>query len=195
MKSQIALKQGISETHKKIINKAIESILREMEKGNDKDKPDYFIGRDIREKLLAKNREYMLDVLYPNKKIIVWAHNGHIAKEGPNINNKISIGTYFPDRLKRLSYVIGLYATDGEFSWGMNQPQKITLKEGSLENIYSGFTSKALFVPITALKSMNYYHGIPEDIDDITKLYDAVLFVKDVKASSLIRFNKEFVCK
>ena len=195
IKKRVSLLVGVTETQKAILEKSIESTFRELSKGSDlQKKEDYFIDGIEREKLMASNLEFLLNTLYPDKKIIVWAHNGHIAKEGPAINNNISIGSYLPKYIKDRSFVIGLYATDGEFAWGRNKPQKLELDKGSIESIYNGFTSKGVFVPSTEIKSGMFPHGIPAESDDVSKLYDGIIFIRDVKASQMV-FNKDYKCE
>lgn len=43
---------------------------------------------------MARNLEFIADVLYPDQKIIVWAHNAHISKRGYHWRSAVSMRSY-----------------------------------------------------------------------------------------------------
>ncbi|RPK00040.1 hypothetical protein BSBH6_03553 [Bacillus subtilis] len=61
----------------------------------------------------------MAETLYPKKKIIVWGHNYHVRKQNTKMIqdwtyvNGPNIGYYLPERLKKQTYTIGIYAYSG----------------------------------------------------------------------------------
>ncbi|HZX75062.1 MAG TPA: erythromycin esterase family protein, partial [Cyclobacteriaceae bacterium] len=71
-------------------------------------------GGEFREQQMADNLRFLLDTLYPGKKVIVWAHNGHISKIAQGPNKAESIPSHLPERIMLQSYVLGLCAFDGE---------------------------------------------------------------------------------
>lgn len=72
-----------------------------------------------RDSLMANNVEWIYNELYPGKKMIVWAHNGHVAKNNSHttINGKYPEvkrqGEYFNEKLGKAAYTIGLYCYTG----------------------------------------------------------------------------------
>lgn len=73
---------------------------------------------DIRDQQMANNLLWLMNVKYPNEKIIVWAHNAHIIrkvfnKKGKRVFTK-SMGEYIYNNLgKQLTYSIGFTSMKG----------------------------------------------------------------------------------
>ncbi|MGE7675028.1 erythromycin esterase family protein [Lysinibacillus sp. NPDC094403] len=68
-----------------------------------------------REKQMARNFEFIAQELYPNEKIIIWAHNLHVKRKS-SINRFTSYSSFFEnlhDSIKDDSLVLGLYAHKG----------------------------------------------------------------------------------
>ncbi len=62
-----------------------------------------------RDSMMAENIVYIADSVFPGKRILVWAHDGHIAKQPPgDAGHPTSIGKFLPDRIRQESYVISL---------------------------------------------------------------------------------------
>lgn len=196
--NQIKRNNHINNNQKKILIKMIESKVQVLSTSNNKSDSNFFITNNERDSLMAFNLEYLKDSLYPNQKIIVWAHNAHISKISANkyLNGGGAIGSFLSEETKKESYVIGLYSVSGSYSWGNSPPQDIKLRKRSLEYSYQSFTTKALFVKCNMIKSKKYYHGIPDYFkSNISKLYDGVIFIRNVESSILIPYNKEFKCE
>jgi erythromycin esterase-like protein len=187
--------ETIDMLQKRVITKGVESKLRELSTSLNKKDDNYFVAGPTRDKIMAKNLEYLLDSLYPNKKIILWAHNAHIRKIPNYPSNQASIVDNLPQRIKDQSFIIGLYALNGECAWGMNAPVPIVIRKTSFEGSYSGFASKALFVPSKNMDKKKREEGFPSNKAIVSELYDGVFIIKDVKASRLIRYNKEYRCE
>ncbi|QGS69629.1 hypothetical protein CV093_19210 [Oceanobacillus sp. 143] len=66
----------------------------------------------IRDQVMAKNLEWICNELYPNEKIIVWAHNSHIYK---NVTSSYKpMGSLMSPKLERQSYYLGLFMYQGK---------------------------------------------------------------------------------
>lgn len=71
-----------------------------------------------RDSLMAANLFWLMETLYPNKKVIIWGHNGHIDKQSPIGNPYKWMGHYIHEKYKHQSYHIGLFAKQGEtYEW------------------------------------------------------------------------------
>jgi erythromycin esterase len=90
-----------------------------------KDPTHYFDKRDEEN---ARNIRWLLDVGYPGRKIIIWAHNVHICKLafGPNFgpltqrpqpHDMIPMGRLLAERMHDECYAIGLTSFDGNDAW------------------------------------------------------------------------------
>ena len=71
-----------------------------------------------RDKLMAKNLFWLMDSLYPGKKVVIWAHNGHIGKTSVEGNPYKWLGQFVNEKYRQQSYHIGLFAKEGEtYEW------------------------------------------------------------------------------
>lgn len=77
---------------------------------------------EFRDEIMAQNVEWITKVLYPGKKIILWAHNDHLAKNtskildkenGKWINDFKSMGEIINKDFGNKEYVIGFYMDRG----------------------------------------------------------------------------------
>jgi len=83
---------------------------------------------NIRDRQMADNLLWLVQQKYPNKKIIVWAHNFHIAK---NINQRqhtvkppfVVMGMEVYKELKEDVYIIGFNSYSGKSAKGMSNPK------------------------------------------------------------------------
>jgi erythromycin esterase len=94
----------------------------------------------VRDRAMADNVDYLADVLYPDKKIITWAHNYHIRYDQPNVqadDGAMTMGYYIGQRRREEVYTVGLQMYRGRAAW--NNRQLYTLRspnrEQSLEAI------------------------------------------------------------
>jgi erythromycin esterase len=117
---------------------------------------DYYVARD---QAMAKNLVWITEKLYPNQKIIVWAHNLHIRKnnlqtQNPNRRSVDSLGHMLPPKIKQQSYVIGLYMNRGVSALNDRKPQKVQYPHpnGTVESILSKAGYPNLFVNLSWTK-------------------------------------------
>lgn len=78
-----------------------------------------FKGYALRDRLMAENIKWLADSLYPDQKIIIWAHNAHIHKgealyPGPDGQSFNMMGGHLEDYFGQQNYVLGLYSYEGE---------------------------------------------------------------------------------
>lgn len=70
-------------------------------------------GIILRDQLMAQNIEWIMETLYPNKKIIIWAHNGHVGTSGINGHATKMMGEHLKDIYQEDYFSIGFFAYKG----------------------------------------------------------------------------------
>ena|GEM_PF-3943271 len=89
----------------------------------------------FRDSLMAENLTYLRDSVFPDRKLLVWAHDGHIAKS--LFNNTLtnsSIGMFLPDSLKAKSYFISFKMSEHEKADGSFNKKDAPTHRFSLEH-------------------------------------------------------------
>lgn len=148
----------------------------------------------LRDRMMADNLTWLAEVLYPGEKIIVWAHNGHIAKNIRSWFGFVSMGSLLPDRIKRQTYTIGMYMNGGQAATNNRDIYPIAeAPKGSVESILGGLGHRCcyldlsrqikktagnewIFSPIVFLD-----WGQHPNVVSLRKQYDAVMMVNDVR--------------
>ena len=76
--------------------------------------PDMRRAGRARDRGMADNLDFVLDTLYPGRKVIVWAHNGHIARYPAGAGREGWMGSLVGERRGTEVYTVGLY-----MGWGI----------------------------------------------------------------------------
>src|SRR5262249_36896485 len=82
-------------------------------------------GSDIRDLGMANNLDFLLNDLYPGKKVIVWAHNFHIQHREHTARVPRTMGTWVADRHRKELYTIGLFMYRGNAATNERLPYPI----------------------------------------------------------------------
>ncbi|PKL81496.1 MAG: hypothetical protein CVV24_14940 [Ignavibacteriae bacterium HGW-Ignavibacteriae-3] len=69
---------------------------------------------NYRDQYMAENSEWLTDLLAPNTKVVLWAHNGHLAKD-PAYLGSGSQGSFLSENLSTQYKVIGFSFNQGTF--------------------------------------------------------------------------------
>lgn len=119
---------------------------------------------EFRDRIMADNVEWLMQVMYPGKKVILWAHNDHLAKNTSGMMTKeqdkwihsfTSMGELLHKKLRDKGYVIGFYMNSGRASTITTQ-QLFDIKpmpKGSLEQIVMGSGYKIAFADLSQHKT------------------------------------------
>ena len=110
-----------------------------------------YAGTEVRDLGMANNLDFLLNDLYPGKKVIVWAHNFHIqhrentrpvtqASTGNSADtanrSPRTMGTWVVERHRKELYTIGLFMYRGSAAMNDRRPYQIKQSaSGSLESI------------------------------------------------------------
>ena len=90
-----------------------------------------------RDSLMAENIEFLSEELYPDKKIVVWAHNAHIRHSSES-QPRHPMGTWFVARYRPELYTVGLYAyvlTSGQDTLDIHIAGREDSMEGTLRRV------------------------------------------------------------
>ncbi|MEK4360170.1 erythromycin esterase family protein [Paenibacillus sp. FSL M7-1455] len=142
--------------------KTLEDRIKFIEMGLYDTKESY----EFRDRIMADNVEWLTKVMYPGKKVILWAHNDHLAKntskmsvkeQGKWINSFTSMGELLHKKLKDKEYVIGLYMNSGRASTITTQQifQIKPMPKGSLEQLMMGSGYKIAFADLSKHQTPN----------------------------------------
>lgn len=74
----------------------------------------YTRGLMLRDSLMAENVISFAENEFPDSKIIIWGHNGHIEKEAGEGDNIKWMGHYLKEKYKDKYYALGMYAKSGK---------------------------------------------------------------------------------
>lgn len=99
----------------------------------------YTVGLTLRDSLMAQNVIYQVKTEYPEKKIILWGHNGHIEKSPGEGDNIKWMGHFLAEEFGDEYYAMGIYCKKGDiFAHWKKTNQPFDIKE-------DGFIEKTLF--------------------------------------------------
>lgn len=142
--------------------KTLEDRIKFIEMGMYGTRESY----EFRDRAMADNVEWLMKEMYPGKKVILWAHNDHLAKntskiatkeQGKWVNSFTSMGELLNKKLKDKEYVLGLYMNSGKAS--TITTQKLfdikPMPKGSLEHLMMQSGYKIAFADLSKHKSPN----------------------------------------
>ncbi len=163
----------------------------------DKARDDAQKYNAMRDKCMAENIEWIANILYPKKKIIIWAHNTHIKNNdefGKYENETPSMGYYLPESIKNNAYTIGIFGLKG--SWGYKDEihKENNLKKNSLEALICRTNNEISFIDIDTVFEISdtekiYLWEQKKSIERIKKEYDGLLFIRNISPARYFKSN------
>ncbi|NIM78579.1 MAG: hypothetical protein GTO20_07290 [Candidatus Aminicenantes bacterium] len=149
---------------------------------------------NIRDRGMADNIVYLLNTLYPEEKIMIWAHNYHIQHDiGESETSVRNMGSWLINPLRDELYTIGLFMYEGRAAYNDRRRYNIkTAIENSLEAIMYYTGEDYSFVDLLYQewdegnswmfeKIWSYDWGLIKRLQTHKNQFDAILFVKEVK--------------
>ena len=146
----------------------------------------------IRDEGMADNLDFVLDKLHPGRKVIVWAHNFHIAREQREVEEPLVMGEFVHKRRGSEVYAIGLYMGRGVAASNSRQRYGIAAPpEGTLEAILAAAGRRMGFVDFSRVAEASGPRWMFEPIVARSwgtnrmvivpaRTYDAVIYVDTV---------------
>jgi erythromycin esterase len=110
------------------------------------DRPSEVTG--IRDPAMADNLTYLAREVYPDKKILVWAHNFHIRHDNAStVSGVATMGTWIKERFRDELYTIGLYMDRGTAAQNNRTVYSIApASVNSMEWVLASVGPSALFI-------------------------------------------------
>lgn len=103
----------------------------------------------LRDEGMADNLDFLLDTMYPGRKVIVWAHNFHVAKE-PSGHWQRAMGSWVAERRGAEVYTIGLYMGRGAATLNNRSRHEVAPPDPeSLEAILASAGWRSCFVDLS----------------------------------------------
>ncbi|MED4052090.1 erythromycin esterase family protein [Priestia megaterium] len=147
---------------------------------------NYRTYRKVREKRMKENLEWVCQELYPDEKIIIWAHNLHIFKQYKTFTGFEPLGAIVSNEIKEQSYYLGLFMYEGEIHTDTGQPYKIEKPpKKSLEDYMHQVQSKWIFTKTIFLES-----GTMPTLFVPRDQLDGALLVESVSPPEYLKRNK-----
>jgi erythromycin esterase len=151
----------------------------------------------IRDRAMANNVDFLKTVVYPDEKIIIWAHNLHIRHNNHQLDlsaySKIkSMGSWLHDKYPDELYTIGLYMYEGQGTYNNREIYDVTSHSpNSLESIFHFTGYESCFVDLKHQKTVEGNEWMSSEIltktwglQDLRMIprnqYDAILFIDTV---------------
>lgn len=151
----------------------------------------------IRDRAMADNVDFLKNIIYPDEKIIIWAHNLHIRHNNDQLDqdayNKIkSMGGWLHERYSEELYTIGLYMYKGQGAYVNREVYDIkSHPANSLESILHSTEHKICIVNLMHSKIVSGNNWMVSEIPTKTwglenlamkpaNQYDAILFIDSV---------------
>ena len=148
----------------------------------------------VRDSAMASNISFLKEELFPDEKIIIWAHNYHIAYD-PDCqawySNAKNMGNWLVEKYREELYTIGLYMLKGktktDYGWDIINVE-IPTTSNSLETILYHARKKAFFIdllnhPCEKGNEWMYYtitaksSGFADEEMIIKDEYDGIIFI------------------
>lgn len=151
---------------------------------------------EIRDKQMAENLKWLAYQRYPNRKIIVWAHSAHIAKNseliGGNSNVKKSMGSFFTKDLTAWenTYVLGFVSRDGTAGrLSLNKKFNVQKPPNNAFETWLGQDLKYGFADFKSYNLINSNFSTPFNMKGIAhssnvarwnNVFDGVFYIRDM---------------
>jgi erythromycin esterase len=156
--------------------------------------PEYDKLVESRDQSMSENLAFILQALFPDEKIIVWAHNVHISKV--HARGAQYMGTLLPEEIKKESYIIGLHAYTGQFDYNSERVSLHEKTTRSIEFILNTCNPIASFVDLTRMPRQKtteplfdaeYYPDERELVKGMLKdYYDGFILVPEVSPAIIL---------
>ncbi|SFE76929.1 erythromycin esterase [Paenibacillus algorifonticola] len=156
-----------------------------------------------RDQMMADNLEWLLTVLYPCEKVIVWAHNAHIFKNFKSFTGYRPMGSLVSKRIVEDSYYVGLFMYQGTAA--LNHGSDYTLikpRKKSLEDYMNHQEAEVGLIDFSQVevkpenkwisrRTIILESGSFERLIVPNKQLDGIFFIKNVSPPNYLYNSKE----
>uniref|UniRef100_UPI0013E8E315 erythromycin esterase family protein n=1 Tax=Longirhabdus pacifica TaxID=2305227 RepID=UPI0013E8E315 len=163
---------------------------------------------NARDKVMSDNLVWLLEEMYPDEKLIVWAHNAHIMKNYSMVKNEdnyvlVNMTEQLPAEIKEQAYGIGLYMHSGNSAFNDRNvmPVYSNHKANSVENLLNEPNYPVSFLNIDRVddenntywwnseaigKTVGSSHQYEEKYIP-SEQYDGLILIEDVNFPNYVR--------
>lgn len=159
----------------------------------------------LRDELMAVNLTGLAERVYPSSRIVVWAHNSHIAENyslgGVQQEHDIPMGQYLHDHWGDDVFTVGFYMLDGSSNDNSGQSVRVTAhRPDSLEALAATVEESLLWLPFSKedqpgadddwlhQPTFTKYWGAWEEILILGKTYDGVVAIGHSTPSVYVQY-------
>jgi erythromycin esterase len=112
-----------------------------------------------RDSIMASNLIWLMEQVYPTKKFVVWAHNGHVDKPYAANTFMKSMGQYIMEKYGDRSYHIGIFCRKGKaYQWW--QKDEIAFNNEQTDDLEQKMISQGeslRFIDVNSCSSITTY--------------------------------------
>lgn len=109
---------------------------------------------ETRDAAMAANFKHLMQQRHPGKKVIVWGHNGHIARQWPGPQHPRPMGSHLADTYGKSMYVVGLVMGRGRATFNTGQSYEVVQPDpASIEGAFAAAAVKMGFLDLTSNQS------------------------------------------
>ena len=176
---------------------------------------DFGLKTEFRDQFSSRNIYWVLNQLPENSKLILWAHNGHVAKTSPMFNYNVMghyMARWFADEYVAIGFTFnsgsfGAFSNNGFKKWNLEaiKVPSLTLSLSQLKAPFAFFDARKALLNS---KDTDYYlrkavpirTDISESFSDtrekmmslnISETYDALIYIEDTSYPTTIPFKQK----
>lgn len=145
----------------------LERALSMLQKSADLPYNESWRFIELRDQLMAENFEWLLQEVFQNKKVIIWAHNGHIDKGGSANNSFTMMGHRLKEKFTDDYYALGLFAYKGEAyqHWTQKVIPFENSENASIERKLTYINKRTSFLNLDAVEKAPNTRWLFESVD------------------------------
>lgn len=161
----------------------------------------------IRDRGMADNLDFLADIAYPNKKIMLWAHNAHIRHRNEDVvyqgttsaNNEKAMGSWISERRSNELYTIGLLMNKGQAAHNNREIYTVEPATGTSSEALLKIPQLDIFIDLkndVFSEGSEWMHtervarewGLNDDKMVLKDQYDGIIFINEVTPPEYLRY-------
>ena len=154
-------------------------------------------GSEHRDAIMFDNFQWLMNTIFPEKKVIIWAHNGHIEQQKMYEYSFKWMGHFLNDTYREDYYALGLFAQNGTAyqQWGDTVITLNNTDTTMIESIMMESGHRTSFLDVSSVDTANIsYTWINQSISAFEnenggvvsfvpkERFDGVVVIRNVKA-------------
>lgn len=144
-----------------------------------------------RDKVMAENAAFLIDTVFRDRKVIVWAHNMHVAYTAEGERTPQPMGQLLAEKRRPEMYTIGLYMGRGVIRFNGNSLYRLSIADKMPMALMASAGRKVSFVDFSLVAPARGTEWLFEPLTDtgwlflwqpitLSTMYDAILYIDRV---------------